>query len=107
ERVQACTQGARRRRRPGAKSGAQAIHRAPALRDPSSRAHPRRPRGARARGPMIGKHGSAEIYAFCEPVDMRKGFEGLAGIVRNDMWALDVVDDSRGAELQAPVSLRS
>ena len=34
---------------------------------------------------MIGKLGSAEIYAFCEPVDMRKGFEGLAGIVRNDM----------------------
>lgn len=33
---------------------------------------------------MIGKLGT-EIYAFCEPVDMRKGFEGLAGIVRNDM----------------------
>lgn len=34
---------------------------------------------------MIGKLGSVEIYAYCEPVDMRKGFEGLAGIVREQM----------------------
>jgi len=25
------------------------------------------------------------IYAYCEPIDMRKGFEGLSGIVRNEM----------------------
>lgn len=34
---------------------------------------------------MIGRSGGAAIFAFCEPVDMRKGFESLAGIVRNEM----------------------
>ncbi len=34
---------------------------------------------------MIGRLGSIEIFAYCKPVDMRKGFEGLAGVVRNEM----------------------
>jgi len=34
---------------------------------------------------VIGKLGSTDIYAYCEPVDMRKGYEGLAGLVRNEM----------------------
>lgn len=57
---------------------------------------------------MIGKLGSAEIYAFCEPVDMRKGFEGLAGIVRNDMGldplggALFLLLPAREDELRPP-----
>lgn len=25
------------------------------------------------------------IYAYCEPTDMRKGFEGLAGLVREEL----------------------
>ena len=34
---------------------------------------------------MIGAGHRVRVFACCEPVDMRKGFEGLAGIVRNDM----------------------
>jgi transposase len=34
---------------------------------------------------VIGKLSTTDIYAYCEPVDMRKGFEGLAGLVRNEM----------------------
>lgn len=34
---------------------------------------------------MIGRLGSIEIFAYCKPVDMRKGFEGLSGVVRNEM----------------------
>ena len=34
---------------------------------------------------MMLRPGRLTIYALCEPVDMRKGFEGLAGIVRNEM----------------------
>jgi transposase len=29
--------------------------------------------------------GRASIYAFCAPTDMRKGFEGLAGLVREEL----------------------
>lgn len=34
---------------------------------------------------ILGRPSSLRIYAHCEPVDMRKGFEGLAGVVRNAM----------------------
>lgn len=34
---------------------------------------------------MIGPIGGARIFAFCEPADMRKGFEGLAGLVRESL----------------------
>lgn len=34
---------------------------------------------------MIGRMGRATIYAYCEPADMRKGFEGLAGLVREQL----------------------
>ena len=33
---------------------------------------------------MIGKNGG-RIWAFCEPVDMRKGFEGLSSLVREEL----------------------
>lgn len=29
--------------------------------------------------------GQTPIYAYCAPVDMRKGFEGLAGLVREQL----------------------
>lgn len=34
---------------------------------------------------MIGLTSSTRIYAWCEPTDMRKGFEGLSAMVRNTM----------------------
>lgn len=34
---------------------------------------------------MIGRLGGLAIYAYCEPTDMRKGYEGLSGLVRNEM----------------------
>lgn len=30
---------------------------------------------------MIGILGRVRVYAYCEPVDMRNGFEGLSGLV--------------------------
>ncbi|MEM7156257.1 MAG: IS66 family insertion sequence element accessory protein TnpB [Myxococcota bacterium] len=34
---------------------------------------------------MIGALGRVNVYAYCEAVDMRKGFEGLAALVREQM----------------------
>ena len=34
---------------------------------------------------MIGVHNRISIFAFCEPVDMRKGFEGLSALAREEM----------------------
>jgi transposase len=34
---------------------------------------------------MMPRFGSITIYAFCAPVDMRKGFEGLSALVRQEM----------------------
>lgn len=34
---------------------------------------------------MIGALGRVKVYAYCQPVDMRKGFEGLSGLVRETM----------------------
>lgn len=34
---------------------------------------------------MIGALGRIKVYAYCEVVDMRKGFEGLAALVRDEM----------------------
>jgi transposase len=34
---------------------------------------------------VIGPLGRASIYAYCEPTDMRKGFEGLAALVRDEL----------------------
>lgn len=31
---------------------------------------------------MIGRVGRARIFAYCEPTDMRKGFEGLSSLVK-------------------------
>ena len=34
---------------------------------------------------MLLNHDNVEVYAWCEPTDMRKGFEGLSALVRNEM----------------------
>lgn len=34
---------------------------------------------------MIGAEGRVPVYAYGAPADMRKGFEGLCGLVRNEM----------------------
>ena len=34
---------------------------------------------------MLLNHDNIEVYAGCEPTDMRKGFEGLSALVRNEM----------------------
>jgi transposase len=34
---------------------------------------------------MIGVLGGARIYAYCAPVDMRKHWEGLSALVRNEL----------------------
>jgi len=34
---------------------------------------------------VIGVHARVPVFAFCEPVDMRKGFETLAAIVKGEM----------------------
>ena len=34
---------------------------------------------------MIGGTSQTAIYAWCEPTDMRRGFEGLSAMVRNGM----------------------
>lgn len=34
---------------------------------------------------MLGEQGRVPVFAYCRPADMRKGFEGLAGLVRNEM----------------------
>ncbi len=34
---------------------------------------------------MIGALGSARIYAYCAPVDLRKHWEGLSALVREDL----------------------
>jgi transposase len=32
---------------------------------------------------MLGLSANLRYYLFCQPTDMRNGFDGLAGIVRN------------------------
>ena len=34
---------------------------------------------------MIGSLGRVKVFAYCEPTDMRKGYEGLSGLVREAM----------------------
>ena len=34
---------------------------------------------------MIGILARVPVYAYCEPVDMRKGYEGLSGLVREEV----------------------
>lgn len=34
---------------------------------------------------MIGTHGGVRVFAWCEPTDMRKGYEGLSALVSNAM----------------------
>ena len=34
---------------------------------------------------MIGINAKTVVYAFCSPVDMRKGFEGLSALVREEL----------------------
>ncbi len=34
---------------------------------------------------MIPRLSSIQVFAFCAPTDMRKGFEGLAALVRNEL----------------------
>ena len=34
---------------------------------------------------MIGWHGNIRAYAYCSPVDMRRSFNGLAGLVRTEL----------------------
>jgi transposase len=34
---------------------------------------------------VLLNHDNIEVYAWCEPTDMRKGFEGLSALVRNEM----------------------
>ena len=42
---------------------------------------------------MIGVSGRVRVFAYCEPCDMRKSYEGLAGLVRNELGQ----DPLRGA----------
>ena len=34
---------------------------------------------------MIGTSRSVRVFAYCRPVDMRKGFEGLSALVRQEL----------------------
>ena len=34
---------------------------------------------------MLLNHDNVEVYAWCEPTDMRKGYEGLSALVRNEL----------------------
>ena len=34
---------------------------------------------------MIGVLARVPVYAYCEPADMRKGYEGLSGLVREEL----------------------
>lgn len=34
---------------------------------------------------MIGVEGRTRVFAYCAPVDMRKGFEGLSALVREQL----------------------
>ena len=34
---------------------------------------------------MIGQLGRATIFAYCRPTDMRKGFEGLSSLIREEL----------------------
>lgn len=34
---------------------------------------------------MIGTTGRTRVFAYCAPVDMRKGFEGLSALVREQL----------------------
>lgn len=34
---------------------------------------------------MIGAHSRVPVFAYCQPADMRKGFEGLSALVRHDL----------------------
>lgn len=34
---------------------------------------------------MINRVGRVTIFAYCAPTDMRKGFEGLSGLVREEL----------------------
>ena len=34
---------------------------------------------------MIATLGRVKVFAYCEPVDMRNGFEGLSALVRNKL----------------------
>lgn len=34
---------------------------------------------------MIGAEGRVRVFAYCRPVDMRKGFEGLSALVRDEL----------------------
>lgn len=34
---------------------------------------------------MIARFGRTAVFAYCAPVDMRKGFEGLAALVRDEL----------------------
>ena len=34
---------------------------------------------------MIGATGKTRVFAYCHPVDMRKGFEGLAALAREEL----------------------
>ena len=36
---------------------------------------------------MIGTHARMPVFAWCEPADMRKGFETLSAIVREQLGA--------------------
>ena len=34
---------------------------------------------------MIGATGRTKVFAYCAPVDMRKGYEGLSALVREQL----------------------
>lgn len=42
---------------------------------------------------MIGTHSRVPVFAYCQPADMRKGFEGLSALVRRDLGR-DPIDGS-------------
>jgi transposase len=42
---------------------------------------------------VIGAHSGVPVFAYCRPADLRKGFEGLSALVRQDLGR-DPVDGS-------------
>jgi transposase len=42
---------------------------------------------------VIGAHSRVPVFAYCRPADMRKGFEGLSALIRQDLGR-DPIDGS-------------
>jgi len=75
-----------------APAGATTGERRLALRLPGRRDHARRGRGASPSAPVIlGTSRAVRVFAYPRPTDLRKGFDGLYGLVRSGLRR-DVLD---------------